>query len=389
MKKAAVLALIALAVACNSGGKINIKGEVEGTEKVFIARIGPEEIEYLDTVDVKDGKFSYQTEFAGPEFIMLEMDNKYRYSLLVENGDNIKFSADLNDPLGAYELSGSEGSERILKINGIVRGLFAVIDSLTEVNETAMSEENYGEIRQKLDNRYVQAEESTRQSLLAMLREDPAHLSNLFIFPMGVGNAQLIPADRFMDDYEMVLDTMLKVHPNNEHVTTFADRMQQMASELQMQEKLNEAMARASKGNAIPDFTLPDVDGNLRKISDLKGKVVLVDFWAAWCQPCRAESPRLVEMYKKYKAKGFEIFSVSLDGLPNQPDARAAWTQAISEDKLNWPNNVSDLMGWNSSVIEVFGFQSIPYTLLIDREGIIIEQGLRGEALEAAIQKAL
>ena len=139
----------------------------------------------------------------------------------------------------------------------------------------------------------------------------------------------------------------------------------------------------------MPEISLPDPQGNIKNLSDLKGKIVLIDFWASWCSPCRAENPNVVRMYNQYKSKGFDIYSVSLDGLPQQPDAKTAWISGIQEDGLIWANHVSDLKGWESSVVREIGFTGIPYTVLIDRDGTIIETNLRGPDLEAKLNEVL
>ena len=116
---------------------------------------------------------------------------------------------------------------------------------------------------------------------------------------------------------------------------------------------------------------------------------VIVDFWASWCGPCRRENPNLVRMYNEYKDKGFDIFSVSLDGLPQQRSPKQEWQTAIQQDGLIWKNHVSDLKGWQSSVTSEFGVNSIPFTLLIDKDGSIIAKGLRGQALEQKLKEIL
>ena len=136
-------------------------------------------------------------------------------------------------------------------------------------------------------------------------------------------------------------------------------------------------------GMAMPDITLADPSGKERSISDLKGKVVLVDFWASWCGPCRRENPNVVRAWKEFKDQGFEVFSISLD-----KDA-TKWDRAIQQDGLIWPNHVSDLRGWNSSAAERYGISSIPHAILIDRDGTVVATHLRGAQLESELEQLL
>jgi thiol-disulfide isomerase/thioredoxin len=128
---------------------------------------------------------------------------------------------------------------------------------------------------------------------------------------------------------------------------------------------------------------LNDTNGKAIALSSLQGKVVLVDFWASWCMPCRQENPNVVRMYEKYKDKGFTVYSVSLD------ESKDAWVKAIKDDNLSWPNHVSDLKGWQSSAAALYGVSSIPATFLLDKEGNIIAQNLRGAELEQKLQEIL
>ena len=136
-----------------------------------------------------------------------------------------------------------------------------------------------------------------------------------------------------------------------------------------------------SVGAIAPDLAFPDPDGNVRKLSDLRGKVVLLDFWASWCRPCRGENPHVVAMYQKYHDKGFEVFSVSLDR------DKESWKRAIAADGLVWPNHVSDLKYWSSEAARIYGVSSIPSTFLLDQNGRIIAKNLRGEALTNALKQ--
>jgi len=134
-------------------------------------------------------------------------------------------------------------------------------------------------------------------------------------------------------------------------------------------------------GDAAPDIKLSDPSGKTITLSSLKGKVVLLDFWASWCGPCRKENPNVVKAYQTYKDKGFTIYSVSLD------NSKDNWALAIQKDGLIWPNHVSDLKGWQSSAAKLYAVQSIPATFLIGKDGKIVARNLRGESLEATLQQ--
>ena len=134
------------------------------------------------------------------------------------------------------------------------------------------------------------------------------------------------------------------------------------------------------QGDMAPDIVMNDPEGNERKLSDLRGKIVLLDFWASWCGPCRRGNPNVVRAYEKYKNQGFEVFSVSLDS-----DA-SRWQKAIEQDQLVWPNHVSDLQGWRNAASREYGISSIPHTMLIDRDGSILATHLRGNGVESALR---
>ncbi|MBX7051582.1 MAG: AhpC/TSA family protein [Flavobacteriales bacterium] len=133
-------------------------------------------------------------------------------------------------------------------------------------------------------------------------------------------------------------------------------------------------------GKPAPEIALSDPKGKTRKLSDLKGKTVLIDFWASWCGPCRRENPNVVKAYQKYNKDGFEVFSVSLD------KAKDPWLKAIADDGLIWPNHVSDLKWWDSEAADLYGVRSIPFTVLVDKDGNIIGHNFRGSMLEEKLK---
>src|SRR5690606_32056184 len=132
-----------------------------------------------------------------------------------------------------------------------------------------------------------------------------------------------------------------------------------------------------------PEIALQTPEGNELRLPSLKGKVVLIGFWASWCAPCRKENPNVVRLYKKYRDKGFTVFSVSLATQAEN------WKAAIAADGMIWPNHVSDLKGWDTPLTTIYKFNGIPHTVLVDRSGNIIDVGLRGSSLEQKLEELL
>jgi peroxiredoxin len=134
-------------------------------------------------------------------------------------------------------------------------------------------------------------------------------------------------------------------------------------------------------GKKAPDIELTDINGKTIKLSSLKGKVVLIDFWASWCGPCRKENPYTVEIYNAYKDKGFTVFSVSID------QSKEKWIKAVEKDELVWPYHVIDPKGWYGKAATTYNVEAIPATFLVDKDGTIVATNLRGAELEKTLKK--
>jgi peroxiredoxin len=186
--------------------------------------------------------------------------------------------------------------------------------------------------------------------------------------------------------YKKVVDDLGKTFAHSTHYKMLKQRVEQLNApappplEAPQQEAPG---AKIAVGQAAPEIALPDPTGKVRKLSDLKGKVVLIDFWASWCGPCRRENPNVVKAYNTYKKDGFEVMSVSLDKDGN------AWKQAIQQDGLVWTNHVSDLLFWNSKAAADYGVHSIPFPVLVDKKGNVVAMGnsIRGEMLENQLKQ--
>lgn len=180
--------------------------------------------------------------------------------------------------------------------------------------------------------------------------------------------------------FEKVADSFSKKYAGSPLAENMVAKYAQLSNTYQQYLAYKEGQ---KSGSSVPEIELPTPEGKMLKLSSLKGKTVLIDFWASWCGPCRRENPNVVRMYKEYKDRGFTVFSVSLD------ENGDAWKKAISQDGLLWPNHVSDLKGWNTPMTQIYGFNAIPHTVLIDKEGKIIATNLRGADLEQKLKEIL
>jgi peroxiredoxin len=181
-------------------------------------------------------------------------------------------------------------------------------------------------------------------------------------------------------DFELSLNDMMKKYPDNAVVNGLKTSYEQQLAQIQQQQ--SQDSANSWVGKQVPDFALPDVEGHPVSLASYRGKYLLVDFWASWCGPCRAENPNVVKVHNEFKNKNFAILGVSLD------KERAPWQEAVHADNLDW-KQVSDLKYWNSSAVATFKFEGIPFNLLIDPTGKVIATGLRGEELENKLKQVL
>jgi thiol-disulfide isomerase/thioredoxin len=228
----------------------------------------------------------------------------------------------------------------------------------------------------ELSKKYSLMKSELDQFSIDKMNEDPSNPFNIVL------SSSASPSSGFQDWDPNNLKVLKKV--SEAFLTAYKDSP--MSATLsnqvyQVEIAYNKYLADNSGTRVAPEITLNNPEGEEIKLSSLRNNYVLIDFWASWCGPCRKESPNVVRMYNKYKDKGFTVYSVSLD------DNVEAWKTAIASDGLTWPNHVSDLLKWNSPLPQLFGFEGIPYTVLIDKEGKIIGTGLRGASLEQKLRE--
>lgn len=388
-----LLGLLFFAASCGSDASFKVEGTNAEASEVIIYKLMGDDFETIDTLTLDDdGKFVFEGTQTGPAIIFFSFDDGRRVPIILDGKKaNITFEVDDPKGYGVYKISGSKESERLQILQDYAEEAFTTIDSLDQLVTEAqeISDSAVQHVRVMGDQVFNDLIANYRKKLEAFVDADSTALSNLFVFNQRIGNMPIMDITQGAAYFEKVGRNLAEQFPDEPNVMMFNRNLEQYKQQMVRETRINAAKENLADGNPAPEISLEDVNGQTRKLSDMKGKVVLVDFWASWCQPCRMENPNLVRMYNQYKAKGFDVFSVSLDGVERQMEPRQEWLDAIAADGLVWENHVSDLMGWNTPLLESYGFTGIPFTVLVDRDGKIIAKNLRGAELEAKLKEIL
>ena len=354
----ATFAFFSCGGADSTGEKVVITGNLQNVPQgvVVLSQYTDSRPKVLDTLEIKsNGDFSFEFDsISAPTFYELNLYGQrvVKLALFTEDVD-VKFN--FSDPT-SLQIEGSKDSKEMLKLEKLMEEYQVKVNQLNERYYEAMSKNDAPVIQQ------IQVDAMTLESQqVVSVKEMIESMGNSFASLAAIG--LLNPQNDFP-----FIDAL---------VTELNDNYPGSPAILQMKQQLDELRALAV-GQEAPDIVLPDPSGKSTKLSDLRGKYVLIDFWAAWCKPCRQENPNVVRLFTQYNSKGFEVFGVSLDR------SREDWIKAIADDRLNW-TQVSDLLYFNSAAAELYQIQAIPATYLIDPDGKIIAKDLRGPSLEAKL----
>jgi len=319
-----------------------------------------------------DGSFAIDGNIPGLGYYIMKIGSEEKNSvpLALNIKDHLKINTSLETFSYSLNASGTGWSSTMNEYLTLRHEFELKMEAIAK-EQDSLSEE---EFTLKLSDSKQKIEDFSRDKIKSM----PESPYNIIL------SMELIPASGFENwnlENLKCLEIMVSGYQNKygdaNASRTIASQYEQISAGYEQYKAIENGMMDA------PDFTLSTPEGKPISLSSLKGKVVLIDFWASWCGPCRKENPNLVKLYEKYKDKGFTILSVSLD------NDEAAWKKAIEADGLIWPNHVSDLKGWESTMTKVYGFNSIPHTVLVNKEGKINGIGLRGGALEEKIKSIL
>jgi thiol-disulfide isomerase/thioredoxin len=349
----------------NNSKGIEIKGKLQNAPKALIALdvLNTNGVKAVDSVQTNEsGEFTLKYDAKDAAFYRLRTPNQGSYLLMcMSANEKVNISGDAKMIQYTAKVKGSPETEKMQNVNMCLRTNQLKLDSLNAVFERYANSPAQDSIVPILQAEYQNMQTIENKYIKNYIQSNLSSITCLTFI------------DRFDKDVDFALykqldEALFKALPTNQYVLDFHKKFIEMS--------------KLMVGNPAPDFTLNTPEGTKVSLSQFKGKVLLVDFWASWCGPCRKENPNVVRIYNEYHPKGFEILSVSLD------KSKDKWIEAIKADGLTW-NHVSDLGFWQSAVVPLYNISGIPFTVLVDKDGNIAAKGLRGVELEQKVAELL
>jgi len=383
MKNLWLTAVVLLIVqACGSNtNEFSIDGNLTnaGGEEIYLVELTTDGTNKIDSASVgEDGRFSFTGYTNVARFFLVQTTPRNSVTLVVEPGDEIELSGNMDDLGKEYQVEGSEGSREIMKLRQRLEKTIASLDSLGRIYQDNKDSGDMQALRGRLNEASRKIVDQQKNYTKAFIDRNISSLSSLMALYQQIGPRTYVlnPREDFKY-FEKVDSALMASYPNSEPVKSLHGQVQEIRNRLKEDEASNERLAL---GNKAPEIALPNPQGDTIELSELRGKYVLLDFWASWCKPCRVENPNLVKAYKRHSDQDFEIYQVSLDR------QRQSWINAIEKDNLDW-YHVSDLKYWNSAAAQKYNIRSIPANFLLNKQGEIIDKNLRGDDLQAKLNE--
>lgn len=360
---------IALFVTCiswsqqNKPLKVKVSGEIYNmpNDSIIISQnLGKASKDVFIGTVRKNGKFSFKVDFPSQDYYVLKLSDNQTLNFIVQDEEEIKIYGDGKDIFLHSNIVGSDASTELNNFLRYFSQYSAKLDSAKNYLKENPGEQNQVNTSFKpLYDEFIQ----TRQQFIHEQLNSPALIA-------------VLSTINIQQEFELYEKVMLALEKSFGESPT----VKKILEDFNKSKKAVKANEPFRPGSEVKDIVMSNPDGEELKLSDYKGKIVLVDFWASWCGPCRKENPTVVKLYEKYKEDGFEVFSVSLD------KSKDRWVDAIDKDNLAWDGHVSDLQGWQNVAAKEYGVSSIPFTVLLDKEGKVINTKLRGIQLEQTLE---
>lgn len=378
IKKLFLLLLLAVAIAGCKSNSTRVSGILANPlngEFLYLEEMIEDKLIPVDSIKIgEDGKFSFERDIAIPTFFRLKTNNGNFFTLL-EPGENLKIEANYDSLNNPTSISGSAGTEKMVEYNKALKNTVSKLMSLNEIYQNNTDNPDLSKVIESLDSIAQQYLNEIHLYTKRYIDENLKSMISLAALYQRVApQVYVLDPTKDLRYFVKVDSSLFSLYPESGPVKSLHEQVQALVGS-------SKPNSLIDIGDIAPEISLPAPDGSIVNLSSTRGKIVLLDFWAAWCGPCRMENPNLVKAYNKYAVKGFTIFQVSLD------KTKEDWLRGIQDDKLGQWTHVSDLKYWNSAVVPMYKIESIPHSLLLDKDGKIIAMDLRGELLEQKLEE--
>lgn len=366
-------------VACNDASQYKIQGKISNADGnyVYLDELKVSSTETIDSVMVKeDGTFSFEGNVSYPTFFLLRLNPNNFVTLLVDSAEQVSVAGDAANFSREYSVTGSEGSVFVQELNKHLSRTKHQLDSIRSLQLSFRNDPEFAERKKQWDQEYYEVRQNQVEYSQKFVSDHPFSMANVLALYQKFDDDTYVIQD--LQSLKLAASALNSFYPESEHVKAlYGNTLKLMAEEraAKMKQMIQE------QGVNSPDIVLPNADGKEVALSSLRGKYVLLQFWSAMDRGSRIINPVLVELYKKYKSKGFEIYQVSVD------DNRYEWLDAIDKDKLAWIN-VGDMKGSNQAVSN-YNVTNIPLNYLLDKDGVIIARDLKGPNLDRLLGEIL
>nr|WP_319510560.1 TlpA disulfide reductase family protein [uncultured Draconibacterium sp.] len=376
-----LVAILLVLGGCKKEEGFTIRGKITHAEDQTIV------LEELHTTSLKKiaetkinkkGEFELSAMTGIPTFYLLKLSDQNFITLLVDSAETVTIEADAANFYREYNVDGSPGSAQVKMLDTKLKDTRHKLDSLQSLDNLYAGNPEYDNVRPLWEEEYDKIVEEQVEFSTNFVRENPFSMASVLALYQKFSNEDESYIVSDLQAMKTAASALNSIYPKSEQVQALYNNTLQFVRQQQSAEMRKFIQ---EQGDNSPEIVLPDPEGNDVALSSLRGKVILLQFWAAVDRGSRIQNPVLVEAYNKYKRKGFEIYQVSVDV------NRAEWVDAIDQDKLSWIN-VGDMEG-SKLAAAVYNVQSVPYNYLLDEEGKIVAKNLKGPALNKALSQLL
>lgn len=371
--------------ACSDSSKhVRVSGSIEGFQNVmvYLREAGHNRISAIDSTQVdRKGNFELSLECDGPRFLLFQIENESEpLVLLVDVGERLTISGQKGKPVSQFSVSGSKGSKLVTDLNSRLNLVVQTIDSLSKNFRGSREHPKFDSIKTAIDSAYIRTIRGHKQYTANFIKENRYSLAAILaLYQQYDRNTHVLNKREDFDLFRLVDSTLFPLYPANPLVQNLHRNVEMIDKQLKLYDKRQDMF---SEGQTLPDIDLSLVNGEVVRLSDIKARYILVDFWALWCNDCQSSNSKLKAVYDRFKDKGFQVVQVSLD------NNRQNLESYINGNAIEWLM-AFDQKQWDSPIIDALSVNSIPSNYLIDSRRTIRARNIKVKDLESVLTKFL